>query len=96
MTVVIAIHEIEDVAGFWAAVHGSAAHDRPARLDALYPLVNGSKAVSVWDGISADVLGDYLDARLGHFSSSELYEVDRRRTAYLSRPDRRTQEETRR
>jgi hypothetical protein len=95
MAVVIAIHEIEDVEGFWAAVHSSATHGPTARLDALYPLVNGSKAVSVWDGLSADVVGDFLDARVGHFGSSELYEVDRNRAAQLTRSERQIQGEDR-
>jgi hypothetical protein len=78
MVVVIAIHEIEDVAGFWGAVRSSFPRCPTARLDALYPLVNGSRAVSVWDGLSADAVGDFLDTRLCDFGSSELYEVDPR------------------
>ena len=96
MAVVIAIHEIEDVGGFWAALGGSPGYAGTACLVALYPLVNGSKAVSVWDGISADVVGDLFDPRLGDFGSSEFYEVDRERSAHLSRPNRRIQEEDRR
>jgi len=96
MAVVIAIHEIEDVAGFWALVRGTVAHGATARLDAFYPLVNGSKAVSVWDGISADVVGDFLEARFGDFGTSELYEVDRERAGQLSWRHRETQEEDRR
>jgi len=96
MAIVIAIHEIEDVAGFWAVVRGTVAHSPTARLDAFYPLVNGSKAVSVWDGISADVVGDFLEERFGGFGSSELYEVDPERALHPSRPGGRTHEEDQR
>lgn len=93
MAIVLAIHEIEDVAKFWAAVRGELPFAGIARLDALYPLVNGAKAVSLWDGSSADVVGDLVDARLGEFGSSEFYEVDLERAEWPSQQGRSTQEE---
>jgi hypothetical protein len=79
MAVVIAIHEIEDVAGFWLAVRCSLPPSPAARLDAFYPLVNGVRAVSVWHGPSADAVGDLVDSHLEGFSTNEFYEVDRER-----------------
>ena len=83
MAVVIAIHEIDDVAGFWSTIQISIPLGLTARLDAVYPLVNGSKAVSVWEGLSADDVGDVVDARLARFGRSEFYEVDPTLSAHL-------------
>jgi len=96
MAVVIAIHEIDNVAGFWSTVRRSVVPSRTARLDAVYPLVNGAKAVSIWDGISADVVGDLVEVWLGDFGRNEFYEVDREHGAHLSRLGGSTREEDRR
>jgi hypothetical protein len=79
MPVVIAIHEVEDVAGFWSSFRAGLRLGKVARLGAMYPLVNGARAVSVWDGPSADAVGDLVDAHLGHFGTNEIYEVDQTR-----------------
>jgi len=79
MAVVIAIHEIEDVAGFWLAVQTALPPFPAVRLDAFYPLVNGARAVSVWHGPSTDAVGDLVDTHLGSFGTNEFYEVNRER-----------------
>lgn len=78
MAVVIAIHEIEHVDAFWAAVRPCCSLGDATRLHVVYPLVNRARAVSVWEGPSADAVGDLVDAQLACFGPSEVYEVDTR------------------
>jgi len=77
MTFVVAIHEIEDTSGFWRAADPSASFPDGIRLRCVYPLVNGAKAVCVWEGASADAVGDFVDELVGEANRSEFYEVDR-------------------
>lgn len=75
MAFVIAIHDIEDSERFWRAA--SASPSLPElRLRRIYPLVNGAKAVSLWEGSSADSVGDAVDALLGDQNHAEFYEVE--------------------
>jgi hypothetical protein len=48
------------------------------RLHRVYSLVNGAKAVCLWEGESADAVGDLVDQFVGDCSRNEFYEVDRR------------------
>lgn len=84
MAFVIAIHDIEDVESFWRVASESASLPEP-RLRRIYPLVNGAKAVSLWEGASADSVGDAVDALLGGQNHAEFYEVDP--SAALGLPD---------
>ena len=75
MAFVIAIHEIEDSDGFWRLTATSASLPE-VRLRCIYPLVNGAKAVSLWEGASADSVGDVVDPLVGGANRTEFYEVD--------------------
>jgi hypothetical protein len=76
MVFVVAIHEIEDVVGFWAAADLWPEPPGLLRLHGAYSLVNGSRAVCLWEGESADSVGDYVEQVVGDFGSSEFYEID--------------------
>lgn len=77
MAFVVAIHEIEDTDGFWRAADPWAPLPEGIRLHCVYPLVNGARAVCLWEGESADVVGDFVDEVLGEANRAEFYEVDR-------------------
>ena len=77
MAFVVAIHEIEDADCFWRSTTTSARLPEGLRLHCVYPLVNGAKAVSLWEGASADSVGDFVDDVVGDSSRNEFYEVDR-------------------
>jgi hypothetical protein len=77
MAFVIAVHEIEDAVGFGRAIDSSTSLPDGLPLRRVYPLVNGAKAVCLWEGESADSVGDYVDGLLGDIARSEFYEVDR-------------------
>ena len=77
MAFVIAIHEIEDAAGFRRATDPARSLPGGLRLHRVYPLVNGAKAVCLWEGKSADSVGDYVDGLVGDSNRAEFYEVDR-------------------
>ncbi len=74
MAFVIAIHEIEDTDRFWRAAASPSLTE--VRLRRIYPLVNGVKAVSLWEGASTDSVGDLVDALVGARNRTEFYEVD--------------------
>jgi hypothetical protein len=73
---VVAIHEIENAERFWRAADPSLPLPDGVWLHCVYPLVNGAKAVCLWEGDSADSVGDVVDEILGDFSYNEFYEVD--------------------
>jgi hypothetical protein len=77
MTFVVAIHEVEDVYTFWGAARPWAELREGIRLHCVFPLVNGARAVCLWEGESADAVGDFVDEALGDSSRNEFYEVDR-------------------
>ncbi len=75
MAFVIAIHDIEDTDRFSRAASESASLPE-VRLRCIYPLVNGAKAVSLWEGTSADSVGELVEALVGDSNRTEFYEVD--------------------
>ncbi len=75
-TLVIAIHEIEDAEGFRRATDPTASFPDSVRLVCVYPLVNGAKAVCLWEGRSADDVGDFVEMVVGDANRAEFYEVD--------------------
>jgi hypothetical protein len=77
MTFIVAIHEVEDADTFWGAARPWAALPDGIRLHCVFPLVNGAKAVCLWEGESADSVGDFVDEAVGESSRNEFYEVDR-------------------
>ena len=77
MALVLAIHEIEDADGFRQATDPTASFPNGVRLVCVYPLVNGAKAVCLWEGRSADDVGDVVEMMIGEANRAEFYEVDR-------------------
>jgi len=73
---VVAIHEIEEPAAFWRVADRNALLPEGLRLHCFYPLVNGAKAVCLWEGQSADCVGDLVEALIGDANRTEFYEVE--------------------
>jgi hypothetical protein len=88
MAFVVAIHDIEDADSFWKAAVRPAGVPAGMRLHCVYPLVNGAKAVCLWEGTSADSVGDFVDEAVGDSSRNEFYEVDRLAAVGLPRGGR--------
>jgi len=73
---VVAIHEIEAPVDFWRVADPEASLPDGLQLHRVYPLVNGAKAVCLWEGRSADCVGDVVDELMGDANRTEFYEVD--------------------
>ena len=73
---VIALHNITDADGFWAAA-GPAIESLPAgtTLHGMFPEQDGSNAVCLWEAESVDSVRSLVEGAVGAFSQNEYYPV---------------------
>ena len=73
---VIALHNITDAEGFWAAA-GPAIESLPPEvtLHSMFPEQDGSKSVCVWEAGSIETVRSLVEGAVGAFSKNEYYPV---------------------
>jgi hypothetical protein len=75
VTYVVGIREVDEPVPFWRVTDPWLVLGEEVRLHAAYPLVGGAQAVCLWEGEPVEGVADFVERRVGEFSSVELYEV---------------------
>ena len=77
------IHTISEPDPFWAAAEAGLDTPEGVTLHSSYPNGDGSKAVCLWEGPSADAVRDFVDGAAGSYASNEYFEVNAERAQGL-------------
>ncbi len=69
-------HSISDPGAFWNTAEQLANLPPHLTLHHSFPTKDGSRAVCIWEADSIDTLRRFIEAKVGHASRNEYFEVE--------------------